>query len=93
MTEGEMIGWHHPLNGHEFGQTLGNNEGLKSLAWCSPWGCKESDTTEQPNNKESWGPVLALPLTRCVTQVSLILIIASTSPLISKEQVQTVVTV
>ena len=68
---------------------------MGSLARCSPWGCKESDTTEQPNNKkkESWGPILALPLTRCVTQVSLNLITASISPLISKGQVQTVATV
>ena len=82
MAEDEMIGWYHQLNGHEFEQTLGNNEGLGRLAWCSAWGCKESDTTEQPNKKkkESWGPILALPLTRCVNQVSLILVTASTPP-------------
>jgi len=49
-TEGEMVGWHHQLNGHEFEQTLGNSEGQGSLVHCSPWGCKESDTTEQLNN-------------------------------------------
>ena len=38
MTENEMIGWHHWLNGHEFEQTLGNNEGQGSLACCSPRG-------------------------------------------------------
>ena len=42
-----MVGWHHWLNGHEFDQILGDDEGQGRLAWCSPWGCKESDTTEQ----------------------------------------------
>ena len=42
-----MVGWHHRLNGHEFEQTPENNEGQGSL--CSPWGCKELDTTEQLN--------------------------------------------
>ena len=41
-----MVGWHHPLNGHEFEQTPGDSEGQGSLACCSPWGHKESDTTE-----------------------------------------------
>ena len=49
MTEDEMVGWHHRLNGHEFKQTLGGSEGLGSLAYCSPWGCKELDTTERLN--------------------------------------------
>ena len=44
-TEDEMVGWHHRLNGHEFEQTLGDGEGQESLACCSPWGRKESDTT------------------------------------------------
>ena len=46
MTEDEMVGWHHRLNGHEFEQTLGDGEGRESLGGCSLWGCKESDTTE-----------------------------------------------
>ena len=50
MTEDKMVGWHHQLNGHEFEQTLGDGEGQGSLACCSPWGHKESDTTEQLNN-------------------------------------------
>ena len=50
MTEDEMVGWHHRLNGHEFEQTLGDGEGQGSLACCSPWGCKESDMTEQLND-------------------------------------------
>ena len=40
-----MVGWHHRLNGHELGQTPGHGEGQGSLASCSPWGYKESDTT------------------------------------------------
>ena len=43
--EDEMVGWHHRLNGHEFEQTLGDGEGQESLACCSPWDRKESDTT------------------------------------------------
>ena len=49
MTEDEMVGWHHRLNGHEFEQTLGVGDGHGSLVYCSPWGCKESDITEQLN--------------------------------------------
>ena len=44
-TENEMVGWHHWINGHEFEQTLQDSEGQGSLTCCSPWGCKESDTT------------------------------------------------
>ena len=40
MIEDEMVGWHQPLNGHEFEQTLEDNEGQESLACCSPWGCR-----------------------------------------------------
>ena len=47
-----MVGWHHRLNGHEFEQTLGDGDGQRSLACCSPWSCKESDTTEQLNNNK-----------------------------------------
>ena len=45
MTEDEMVGLHHRLNGHELEQTLGDREGLGSLVCCSAWGHKESDTT------------------------------------------------
>ena len=48
-TEDEMIGWHHRLDGHEFEPSLGDGEGQGSLVCCSPWGCKESDMTEQLN--------------------------------------------
>ena len=40
MTENEMVGWHHQLDGHEFEQTPGDSEGWGSLVCCSPWGCK-----------------------------------------------------
>ena len=53
MTEDEMVGWNHWLNGHEFKQTPGDSAGQGSLECCSPWGCKESDTTEQLNNNNS----------------------------------------
>ena len=46
MTEEEMIEGHHQLNGHEFEQAPGDGEGQGSLVFCSPWDCKESDTTE-----------------------------------------------
>ena len=58
MTEDEMVGWHHQLDGHEFEQALGVGEGQGRLACCSPWGHKESDMTEQLNNKE--GTALSL---------------------------------
>ena len=53
MTEDEMVGWHHWLNGHEFEQAPGDGEGWGSLACCSPWGRKESDTAEWLNNKRA----------------------------------------
>ena len=48
-TEYEMVGWHHWLDGHVFEQTPGVGGGQGSLACCSPWGCKELDTTEWLN--------------------------------------------
>ena len=45
-----MVGWHYQLNGDEFEQTPGYSEGQGNLAFCSPWGCKESDTTKPLNN-------------------------------------------
>ena len=49
MTENEMVGWHHWLNGHECEQAWGDGDGQGSLVCCSPWGHKESDMTEQLN--------------------------------------------
>ena len=52
IKEDEMVGWHHQLNGHEFEQALGGGDGQGSLACRSPWGYKESDTTEQLDKKK-----------------------------------------
>ena len=46
MTEDEMVGWHHRLDGHEFEQASGVGDGQGGLTCCSPWGHKESDMTE-----------------------------------------------
>ena len=52
MTEDEMVGWHHRLNGHGFGQILGVGDRQRSLACCCSWGHKESDMTERLNRAE-----------------------------------------
>ena len=49
MTENEMLGWHHQLDVHEFELTLGVGDGQGGPSCCSPWGCKESDTTGRLN--------------------------------------------
>ena len=49
MTETEIVGWHHQLNGHEFEQTPGVGDGQGVLACCDSWGWKELDTTERLN--------------------------------------------
>ena len=49
MTEDEMAGWDHQLDGHEFGWTAGVGDGPRGLACCDSWGWKESDTTVQLN--------------------------------------------
>ena len=49
MTEDEMVGWHHQLNGPEYVWTLGIGDGQGGLAYCSPWGHKELDTSELSN--------------------------------------------
>ena len=70
MTVNEMVGWHHQLNGHEFEQAPGVGDWQGSLLCYSPWGCKESDTTEWLNWTELnikygnfrdvyWAPVMA----------------------------------
>ena len=46
-----MVGWRHQLNGQQFDKTPGDGEGQGSLAYCCPWGHKESDATEQLNKK------------------------------------------
>ena len=52
--EEEMAGWHHQFNGHESEPTSGGGEGQGGLEGCNPWGCKESDRTEQLNLTESY---------------------------------------
>ena len=47
-----MVGWHHELGRHEFEQAPGDGEGQGGLACCSPWGHKESNMTEQQNNRK-----------------------------------------
>ena len=49
MTEDEMAGWHHRLNGHEFGWTPGVGDGQGGLACCDSWGRKESGMTKRLN--------------------------------------------
>ena len=49
MTEDEMVGWHHQLDGHEFEQALGVGDEEGNLECGNSWGCKESGTTEQQN--------------------------------------------
>ena len=49
MTEDEMAGWRHRLDGHEFGWTPEVSDGQGGLECCNSWDCKESDTTEQLN--------------------------------------------
>ena len=49
MTEDEVAGWHHQLDGHEFEQDPRVGDGQGGLACCSPWGSKESDLTERLN--------------------------------------------
>ena len=56
VTEDKMVGWHQRYNGHELGQTLGDDKGHRSLGCCSPWGSKELDTTRQPNNNNNNSP-------------------------------------
>ena len=55
MTEDEMAGWHHQLDGHEFEWTPGVGDGQGGLACCDSWGHKESDTTERLNWTELKG--------------------------------------
>ena len=88
MTEDEMVGWHHRLNGHEFEQALAVGDGQGGLPCCSPWGCKESDMTQQMNNNSistqistfkvlSTLPYLVLSCCYSVTQSCLNLFISS----------------
>ena len=54
VTEDEMVGWHHRLNGHEFEQTLRDSERQGSLMCCSPWGCKQLSNQTTTNSMAYW---------------------------------------
>ena len=60
MTEDEIVGWRHQLNGHEFEQTPGGSEGQVSLACCSPWGHKDPNMTQRLNNNNCISAVLVI---------------------------------
>ena len=62
ITEDEMVGWHHQLNGHELEQTPGVGDGQGGLAYCSPWGRKELDTIGQLNWTECSSYILPTSL-------------------------------
>ena len=69
MTEDEMVGWHHQLDGREFEWTLGVGDGQGGLACCDSWGGRESDTTERLNWTElNWsdGPTLTFILEKTI---------------------------
>ena len=71
MTESEIVGWHHRLNGHDFEQTLGVGDGQRSLACCSPWGHKELDTNERLNNDIAVLTSNLSSLEMCTSHISL----------------------
>ena len=72
MTENEMVGWHHRLDGHESEQALGGGDEQESLGCCSPWGRKESDTTEQLNSLNKMNELL-IRVTSCMIFGSIML--------------------
>ena len=57
-----MVGWYHRFNGHEFERTVGGSEGQRSLVYCSPQGCKQSDTTQQLNSKKCDEVSIKMPI-------------------------------
>ena len=60
MTEDELVGWHHQINGHEFEQTPRDSERQGCLARCSPWGRKELDMTMRLNNNKTLSSIAVL---------------------------------
>jgi len=74
-AEDETVGWYHWLNGHEFEQTPGDSEGQGSLACCSAWGCRESDSTSCLSSWSSHSvraPLMATLGLRCYTGLPLL---------------------
>ena len=92
-----MVGWHHQLNQHEFEKTLGVGDEHGSLACCSPWGHKESDTTEWLNNKNkcmcwsvlSRNPKRTLQISRILSVCSFLLFSAHACKLDLHHSLQT----
>ena len=76
MTEDEIAGWHHLLYGHEFQQARGVGEGQGSWACCSPWGHKESDTTERLKGTEL-NPVLSVQFSSVAQSLSRVRLFAT----------------
>ena len=80
MTEDELVGWHHQLNGHESEWSLGGSEGQGSLECCSPWSHKESDVTEQLNKNNllsmrfNYSLIILTQKTQCLSRNVLILL-------------------
>ena len=64
-----MAAWHHRYNGHELGQTSGGGEGQGGLVCRSPWGHKESDTTERLNNDNMEGASAIILIMRMLIQI------------------------
>ena len=83
-TEDEMAGWHHWLNGHGFGWTLGVGDGQGGLMCCGSWGHKESDITEPLNWTDSTGEKTWLVLSRKFMEISFGTIQISSFPFFSK---------
>ena len=76
----EVVFWMaHCLNGHEFEQIPGDGEGQGSLACCSPWGVKESDTTEWLNNNITISLLMIFPIKRCYNIIGQVFMLCITS--------------
>ena len=74
MTEDEMVGWHHWLNGHEFEQALGDSKGQGTLVCDSPWVRKELDVTEIANSKYNKS-ILRIPAFYCTENLKMYTIV------------------
>ena len=86
MTEDEMAGWHHRLDGNEFEWTPGDGYGQGGLMCCDSWSCKESDTTERLNWTElAWNVTLVSLIFLKRSLVFPILVFSSISLLSSQE--------
>ena len=73
VVEDTMVRLHHWLNGHEFEQSLGDSKGQGSLACCSSWGHKESDSTYWLNNSYKWilSPIIFLILKSTLSDINI----------------------